>query len=226
MLAICDNCGFEQRVTFAEHRAGGGGVQKTVRRRESITKQQLSRQKWACSKKSITCPDCAAANKSMKEKQQMKTDVKPAPATPETTTTGVREPTKQQKREILQMLEACYDSKAEMYCGGETDNTVAEAVGVLPGWVAQLREEFFGGAGNEDIQRLSERLTQIQTTIADGMKDMTAIRATVQQLQDAISNATSELEKRRSEVAASATDLDKIKKSLGAHALKKAGTTH
>ncbi|SMO93836.1 hypothetical protein SAMN06265173_12651 [Thalassovita litoralis] len=32
MLAICDNCGFEQRVTFAEHRAGEAKLGKAMAR--------------------------------------------------------------------------------------------------------------------------------------------------------------------------------------------------
>lgn len=62
-----------------------------------------------------------------------------------------RQPTKEQKREIIDMLGVAYDTDAQRYKGNDTDKTVAEAIGqhILWGWVAQLRDEFFGPAGNE-----------------------------------------------------------------------------
>lgn len=71
--------------------------------------------------------------------------------------TEVRQPTREQKREIIDFLKEVYDTKTERYKGGESDVTVAEAVGegCMFGWVATIREELFGPDGrNEELEDL------------------------------------------------------------------------
>ncbi len=75
----------------------------------------------------------------------------------------IRHPTREQKREISQMLDSVYDTKAGMYQGRETDQTVASAMGggIMPGWVAAIRDEFFGPSGeNGDMAALKFTLEQ------------------------------------------------------------------
>ena len=75
----------------------------------------------------------------------------------------IRQPTREQKREISQMLESVYDTKAGMYQGSETDLTVSTAMGdgIMPGWVALIRDEFFGPSGeNGDMAALKFTLEQ------------------------------------------------------------------
>lgn len=73
---------------------------------------------------------------------------KPTPAT----ITALRQPTPKQKREIIGILEDVYDDDSKRYKGQETDKTVAETIGggVMPGWVAEIREEMFGPDGSND----------------------------------------------------------------------------
>ncbi len=53
------------------------------------------------------------------------------------------------------MLVITYDGDAKRYKGTDTDKTIADALGngVMPGWVAEIREQNFGPAGgNEEIE--------------------------------------------------------------------------
>lgn len=63
-----------------------------------------------------------------------------------------RAASRDQKREIMDLLHQVYDRTAGRYSGGETDKTVADVIGggVLPGWVAEIREEWFGPDGGND----------------------------------------------------------------------------
>ncbi len=78
-------------------------------------------------------------------------------------TTDLRQPTQAQKREIISMLTVVYDAEKGRYRDCESDVTVASAIGggCLFGWVAQLREEFFGpDGGNEEIGALQDELRE------------------------------------------------------------------
>lgn len=71
--------------------------------------------------------------------------------------TSLRQPTREQKRQIMSLLEVSYDTDAGRYKGTDTDNTIAETIGggVMPGWVAEVREEFFGpDGGNGEMDGL------------------------------------------------------------------------
>jgi len=70
-----------------------------------------------------------------------------------TTSPGLPKPTPKQSYEIFEMLQVVYDRKNKRYQKAETDQTVASALGIERwGWVTQVREQFFGPAGNEEDQ--------------------------------------------------------------------------
>ena len=74
-----------------------------------------------------------------------------------TNITEIRQPTREQKRQIIDLLTASYDVKAERYTGTETDITIADAIGggCMFGWVAAIREDMFGpDGGNEEMEHL------------------------------------------------------------------------
>lgn len=90
----------------------------------------------------------------------------------ETNITALRQPTPKQKREIIGILEDVYDDDQKRYRGHETDKTVAETIGggVMPGWVAEIREDMFGpDGGNDEMQDL---LTEMQAWRDARMKDV------------------------------------------------------
>lgn len=81
------------------------------------------------------------------------------------TVTPLREPTPQQKRQIISLLEVSYDDEAKRYKGSDTDKTVAEAIGggCMLGWVAELREELFGpDGGNAAVEDALAKLAEMQ----------------------------------------------------------------
>ena len=108
--------------------------------------------------------------------------------------TELRRPTPAQKRQIIGLLEEVYDDKLLRYAGGETDKTVAEAIGgnVMPGWVAEIREELFGPDGaNEDIAILQASLDEMArhgAALAEvnrkQAEDITSLRAKVKDSAD------------------------------------------
>ncbi|MBL3587737.1 hypothetical protein JMM61_20710, partial [Rhodovulum sulfidophilum] len=46
----------------------------------------------------------------------------------------LRQPSREQRREIVDMLREVYDPEAERYRRNDTDATVADVLGVMPGW--------------------------------------------------------------------------------------------
>lgn len=107
--------------------------------------------------------------------------------------TPLRQPTAEQKRQIFEMLSVAYDATAGRFRDCESDVTVADALGngILFGWVAQIREEFFGPDGrNEELDRLKADLDRWQSDtdkaldlVRDAMGKVMAGQAKVTDLQ-------------------------------------------
>jgi len=114
----------------------------------------------------------------------------------------LRHPTRAQKREIMDLLETCYDTEQERYRQGDTDDTVAEVLKVMPGWVEQIREEFFGpDGGNENIEDLVLRLAEMEREL----------KAAIQ----GIGQQRTKAEIKLAEVSTMRVELDRIKKAVG-----------
>jgi hypothetical protein len=114
----------------------------------------------------------------------------------------LRQPTRAQKREIVDMLEEVYNVEAECYNRGDTDDTVAEVLGVMPGWVAELREEFFGAAGG--IQDLADLITDVKAFLASSQDTLKRIEAARDVARGAVEEAQGHLDR-----------LTKIEKAVG-----------
>ncbi|PIE10037.1 MAG: hypothetical protein CSA72_10510 [Rhodobacterales bacterium] len=162
MVCRCEDCGRDETVC-ADHGSGG----------EAQAAKKLQAQGWTFIGKHLRCGSCSAKRRAARAaEKKAESDDANAP----------REPTRQQKREIMEILEDVYDVDAGCYKGGETDDTVADLLDVLPGWVARLRDEFFGPSGaNADIAALREELTQalnsasaIATSFSDRLADLRA----------------------------------------------------
>lgn len=96
--------------------------------------------------------------------------------------TPIRQPTREQRQQIMELLGDVYDTKVGRYRGAETDVTVAETLGggVMPGWVADLRELFFGDSGeNEESEKLgfdiAGLIAQYDERVAQGEKLLSEI---------------------------------------------------
>ncbi len=85
---------------------------------------------------------------------------------------GNRQPTRDQKRLIILALEDAYDNAARRYRGDMTDRRLCDQLGdgIMPGWVSALREDFFGPAGNEEVEALLIELAAMSAMQADMRK--------------------------------------------------------
>ena len=127
------------------------------------------------------------------------------------TVTELRQPTREQKRAIIDMLEEVYDTTAGRYKGAETDATVAAVLGegVMPGWVAQLREDLFGpDGGNGEMEAL---LDEMKGWLAARTKDATNAKVHLQAAEGAL-RQIGDWEK---EVASFAKRVQAIQRAVG-----------
>lgn len=130
---------------------------------------------WTVAKKATLCP-----NHKPREKTKVTT-------TKDTKAEPVRKPSREQKREIMDLLRDTYDTKNGRYMGEETDHSVASLLEVMEGWVAELREEFFGPAGsNEDITAFK---IEIQEFIKEGERIASRIAEDTERLNAHLSKA-------------------------------------
>lgn len=160
--------------------------------------KKMNQSGWSYIKGKLRCSTCEAKRKVVPMKK------------PETKIEAPREPTRAEKREIMDLLETVYDVEAEHYKAGDTDETVADVLGVMPGWVAQIREEFFGpDGGNEDIERLEREVAEVRAEATQKLRASVA--------------ANDEVQKVIAKLSAIAATLEKIKKAVGPRALAKAG---
>jgi len=122
----------------------------------------------------------------------------------------IREPTKAQKRQIMSMLDEVYDADQERYRKGDTDDAVADVLGVMPGWVAEIREEFFGpDGGNENIDELLSEFEKWRNMVE------TEVRA--------VAEVKIKLMKAVEQVNSMSQSLQKIKTAVGPRNIRKAG---
>ena len=103
---------------------------------------------------------------------------------------ALREPTPKQKREIIGLLEVVYDDGAKRFKEGESDKTVADAIGsgVLFGWVAKIREELFGpDTRNQEVEALRKDLGKLADTIQEHQREMRQAKEAVKSVEVKIS---------------------------------------
>lgn len=169
---VCDDCGREEIIPAKNDSRGGG---EDTRLLEGRVIEKIRHQGWIFLKGKLRCPKCEAKRRAAMGKHLVAV-VKPSPTEEVAMTQAVvsdppplREPTPDQNFEISKMLEMVYDRKAKRYSGAETDKTVADAIGggVMPGWVARVRETFFGpDGGNQEMEELSLRLDALAEHVA------------------------------------------------------------
>jgi hypothetical protein len=128
-----------------------------------------------------------------------------------------REPTKRQRIEIITMLAECYDIDAGRYQRGDTDDTVADVLGVMPGWVAEIREAEFGPDGsNDDMAKLSEAFEQSRAAFS-GLRDQ------LDAAETEVARIKTEMKAQKDRLDSATAQLGSIKKSLSPRVAKLAG---
>jgi Zn finger protein HypA/HybF involved in hydrogenase expression len=190
-LCKCDECA-AQVVYAAPHGKGNGrnGQRNLVLTlaRPSVVVEKLRKIGWTEIKGKLRCPKCDAKRNEITPEKEI--EVK-QPAT----VTELRQPTQKQKREIVAMLMEVYDEDLKRYRGHETDKTVAETLegGVMPGWVAAIREDMFGPAGtNDEMESLMAELTEWR---ASGEKAVKNARLHIENAESVVRKMEEELAK-------------------------------
>ncbi|MEB3421745.1 hypothetical protein VK682_24550 [Salipiger manganoxidans] len=123
---------------------------------------------------------------------------------------AVPQPSREQKRAIIDLLQASYDTKAGRYLQGETDATLATVLEVRAGWVAVLREELFGPDGrNEEADALRQELEALRA-------DIKAVEAVHAAQGEALAGL-------RGQAGRAEAKLSRIMTAVGAHVVRKAG---
>ncbi|WP_339109251.1 hypothetical protein [Thioclava sp. GXIMD4216] len=139
----CDQCGRTEVVPcdYTRDRPVAGQVLR-----------KMQGQGWQVRKGKHLCPTCAARQRAASANTSKEDQMAQA---------EMRQPSREQKRDIIDALHAAYDVKAGRYDGGYTDKRVAEEIrnGILPGWVSEIREDLFGpDGGNQELVDLTKEI--------------------------------------------------------------------
>lgn len=158
---VCDECGRSEVAACDYKRVPGG---KWVPNEGQI-KTKITAHNWSIIKNKMFCPACLAKRKvvNMHEQKARKMEAEKP-----------KEPTKKQRVQIFATLAEVYDIDSGRYMQGDTDDTVADVLGVMPGWVAEIREAEFGpDGGNEDIATLAAELAEFRKQATEAIRENT-----------------------------------------------------
>lgn len=198
----CDECGRED--VFPTTRIRNGGNAKDINKGHALRKAHA--QGWVKVKGKLRCPTCEAKRKVV----QMKVvEAKPKQAP--------REMTPKEKVQIYALLADVYDMDAGRYRKGDTDDVVAELIGVPPAWVAQIREADFGpGGSNDDIRTVEAALKKSSAALEKLGVDLSEAEKEVARIR-------SDMDEERQRLGWAVSTLGAIKLALSPRLLKKAG---
>lgn len=174
---ICDGCGRVETVScdYIKHRRTGSSPNV------GQINQKMVGKGWAMVRNVLRCPACEAKRRAHDAAPKWLADAQTlineedGMVAKVVDTPKLRDPSPEQRGDIIEMLVACYDRKAKRYRGEDTDKTVADAVGAgcLAGWVAQIREENFGPAGgNEEIDAIRAQILSLRTECERAQKEL------------------------------------------------------
>lgn len=118
----------------------------------------------------LTCPEC------MKKKEKPKMSVVPI-AKPEPVAANT-DAAKKNKRLVIVALEDYFDESTKRYRDSHDDDTVAKELGLAPGFVAMVREEFYGKMAEPDevtalrgeVSKMMAAAQALTTKLADMAK--------------------------------------------------------
>ena len=182
---ICDDCGRSDPVTCDYSRNSAGDWDPN----EGQIIRKIEAQGWALVKGRLRCKTCEGKRKAMNAAVK-----KPEPVAA-AKVEAPREPTPKQKREIIGVLEVVYDDTRKRYKDGESDKSVAEAIGggILWGWVARIRDDLFGpDTRNQELEAIRKAVAEIEKDIAASKSKSDAAIAS---LEAKVSAITRDLER-------------------------------
>lgn len=111
-------------------------------------------------------------------------------------TDDVPKPSREQKREIMKILDEVYDPKAGRYRGEETDHTVAHALGIERwGWITEIRKEFYGDSGENEAK------DNLVAEVKAKLRECDALGAALHDKHDDILKSLREFNDRKAQLA-------------------------
>lgn len=114
-------------------------------------------------KKGCICPSCQSQKK---EPKPMATVTKIEPK-PTVSLAANSDAARKNKRLVIVTLEDCYNESKRRYNDGHSDATVAKELDLAPGFVALVREEFYGKmAEPTEITELRGKLAELTAATA------------------------------------------------------------
>lgn len=196
-LGTCDECG-ATKVVRADVK---GSPEFAPKVNEGQAVRKLTGHGWTLIRGRLRCPDCSAARAAKKHPEVKMSEAKEVP----------RQPSREQSRAIIDLLGSAYDTAAGQYLGKESDQTVAEALGagIMPGWVQQLREQFFGlDGGNEETHAAGADLAEQEARLV-------ALESDVAKMRDGILGLAADIAAQLSQVRTMRKQIDAIKRTMG-----------
>lgn len=201
---VCADCSRELVVKCSHVTRVNDKKEIEVNKTQAL--QKLRDAGWSLIKQNLLCPVCKSEKKLPKEENMAKEPTVITIAPP--TVAPLRQPTREQKRMIVAALDDAYDMANLRYKGLETDKGIADmlADGIMPGWVAAVREDMFGPDGNEEMTDLAAELKAWMKKVDDGM--------------EVVRMAMAEVDTARTEVRNYQVRLNKIVAAIGPKAEK------
>lgn len=164
-FCTCEDCGGEITVS-ARHGSGQGGRGRPIMtlHSEAAVIETLRKRGWTYVKHRLRCRACSAQKADAQAKTELATIITKQKEADMTVKAAPREMTQETRLDIMEALFAAYDRKAKRYTGTETDASVAAAIGggCMPGWVAQVRQDNFGPAGNEEAEAIRAEIAAMR----------------------------------------------------------------
>lgn len=219
-LCKCDSCAAET-VFPAIHGTGYSTGTKLrnihpVLASPRAVHERLAGMGWVIVKGKLRCPHCEGKRRGAEKWIKAAEAEVIAERKAMENVTEIRQPTREQRRDIRAALDLHYDMTAQRYMAGETDLTIAKTVGggCMPGWVAEERELGYGpDGGNEEIERVAKAIADL-----DGKVKLSEGRAAAALSDAAI--AQKEIIGIKAEIAALSKSIGIIKAAVGPRALR------
>lgn len=168
-LCHCSDCGKSERIRASHERTRHADTPEV---NEGQCVRKLTANGWSSIRGRLRCPVCTEKRRSSHPDETETAQVIHMTTKDSTVTAPLRQPTREQRFMIIDLLKEVYDRDAGRYRKAETDQSVAETLGegILWGWVSQIREDIFGPDGNEEADMLLTDLAEWRK-VADGLAE-------------------------------------------------------
>lgn len=188
---ICQDCGASEVVPCGYVRSSPN---KPKEPNKAQARGKVVASGWAYVKGRLRCKACEEKRKVVPMKTAKVADVAKVAIVAE-----VAGPTKRQRIEIFALLADVYDIDAGRYSKGDTDDSVAEILGVRAGWVAEIREAEFGPCGSND--EIAEAIAALESSREAFTKMLDGVRQAEKDVERLSAEMMAEKERMNSAIA-------------------------